>query len=263
MKKFLVFLTGFWLCGAANADIAAQFDETEVARGAGLGEGQQHRSNILTAARITTIKGDETRSSLWFGLRASGLRAMWDENHESYQLQYNANLATLLNSQNSFLKKLQLELGTAHKRPTYGLLGYEVPVVSPVSLFIAGVHTYSRDKEYKDWTDYVRFIGGPIVYWRKSHTMFLFYPSSFDRVNQTDGAITMRTRVREFGEMYWFDVDLAYKVRDARTDEPVHRFGYGVTAGIWRIAASYRNQPLFDGGNADRKAFEVSYLYDM
>jgi hypothetical protein len=208
--------------------------------------------------RFTVMKDSAYAGmNTWTGVKSGILSAAVDPKIEKYRLGLSSNLSTLLGLDLPLTKHIQLEAGAETHKAPYMLLGAELPF-GPVNVFVASVH--NRGGHH-------RVMGGPIVYWRNSHSLLFWYPhaSSVERpVGEVDvkNALALRSKIKEFGDLMSLDLDLSYKwVADVAHSKD--NFGYGVGVNVWKLSAKLSQTPYYESTNKKLTKYELGFATSL
>jgi hypothetical protein len=164
---------------------------------------------------------------------------------------------TTLGDKWDLLNKAQLEVHASSNGTVYGLLGAEVPVPSmPVAIFAAAV---ANNDTYRT------IIGGPELYWKNSFSRLTIYPTQAEFTDsnvKSNGAVTLRNTIKEFGDVATAEVDLIYKrVTDGAT--PKEGFGFALGMNIWRLGLLVEQSPFWETSDYDRTQLSMTWNYQM
>jgi len=141
-----------------------------------------------------------------------------------------------------FLKKAQVEVGYESPSLLYGLIGYEIPVYSPMTLFIASAHRPGGDQN---------FLGGPVFYFGNHNLQILYYGTQM-RGSKVKQSVSMRQNLRftdfwAVGEVIWRDTQ----------DETYDPWGYGLGVGFKHVYVRASVSPYWDGLSQKRSFLEI------
>lgn len=185
--------------------------------------------------------GKETTHN-WYGIRHQGLWGAVRDDRQAARLRLNSNLGTLSGFDDSILRKVQVEVAYESPQLLYGLLGYEIPVYSPMTLFVASAHRPGGDQN---------FLGGPIFYFG-THNLQIFYYGTQVEGSKVKQSVTMRQNLRfpsfwAIGEVVWRDTQ----------DKTYSPWGYGVGVGFKHVYVRGSISPYWDGFSQKRSSIEI------
>lgn len=187
--------------------------------------------------------GKETNHR-WYGVRYQGLWGAVRDDRQGSRLRLNSNLATLsgVDSGDSFLRKVQVEVAYESPQLLYGLLGYEIPVYSPMTLFVASAHRPGGDQN---------FLGGPIFYFG-THNLQIFYYGTQVEGSKVKQSVSLRQNLRF--PSFWVIGELVWRDTQDKTYDP---WGYGLGVGFKHFYIRGSVSPYWDGFTQKRSSIEI------
>lgn len=202
----------------------------------------QPPSMRYTAAREQVEYGENTTNHFWYGVRHQGLWGSVRDDRKSARIKLNSNLAAMVGANSSLFNKVQVETYYENPGILYGLLGYEIPVYSPVTFFVASVHRPGGDQN---------FFGGPIFYF-DAHNIQVFYYGKQVTGSTVKQSVAIRQTLRF--EPCWFLTEAVWRDTHDTTYSP---WGYGIGIGFRHFYAKAQVSPYWDGFRQRRTSIEL------
>lgn len=176
----------------------------------------------------------------WLGVRYQGLSGSIRDDRQGSRLRLNSSLGEMVSLDS--LKKFQVEIGYESPSLLYGILGYEIPVYSPVTFFLASAHRPGGDQN---------FLGGPVLYWGNHNLQILYYGTQM-RGSKVKQSISMRQNLRFTN--FWATAELIWRDTQDKTYNP---WGYGFGVGFKHVYARASLSPYWEGLSQKRSFLEI------
>lgn len=185
----------------------------------------------------------DTKTYRWFGVRHGDLWGAVREDRQSARLRLNSTLGRMLSLEETFLKKFQVEVGYENPGILYGLLGYEIPIYSPITFFVASTHRPHGDTS---------FLGGPVLYLGDHNLQILYYGGQKD--SKVKQSVSLRQNLRF--PLFWLTAEGVWRDTEDDTFSP---WGYGLGVGIKQFYVRGSVSPYWDGFLQQRKMIEIGF----
>ena len=227
-----------WCLALTTAFTSQAFaiDETETGLPVAEGGLQLSLSREWYEGNVTGRNFVET----WVGARSGAVRAATTTDFKKHRIQVSAGLRDFYD--HAALQPFYFEGYTESGKPAYALLGLEVPLIRPLTVF--GAVAYNQKHQF-------RFLGGPVFYWKDSHSSLFFYGSGdLEGQVRTLGAVTLRNRLRGFGKV-GMDLDVSAKIVDVK-GEPQTAFGGKAGVAFGPLSLSAQLAPFYEGSELNR-----------
>lgn len=193
---------------------------------------------------IEYANSEKQNEHRWYGVRYQGLWGAVRDDRLSARMKLNSNVAALFGVQEeeSLFRKLQVEVAYESPQLLHGLIGYEMPIRSPVTLFVASAHRPGGSQS---------FIGGPIVYFG-THNFQIFYYGTQVEGSKVKQSMSIRQNFRF--PSFWLSGDLVWRDTDDKTYLPL---GYGLGFGFRQLYVRGSISPYWDGFAQRRSSIEI------